>query len=315
MLNRNRKGTTRYLFIFFLLLYFVKPAVAAGYTDTTFIEDGLTTQQYLNYAAELQQQVNFNACFAACQKVLATDPANKKALAIIVHSYNIQQKWDSCIGFGNKVLAADENAEPQLYEDVSNAYINKKDWASAIAISKKLIHIQPGNEQAKNDINQCKRNLADRQWLTLQISLLFFAAVSLYIIFFFRSGKGDGESAVPDGRVRLPVILAAAAFAGGIFYFVFFLLAPWIRSANVILPTQQFMWFTVGYTYQHDGMEGLALYAMSLVCAFSAYGIAVVLQGIKNRSARISILLLLLAVAYLFLSKQGFIPRYRPMVT
>lgn len=296
-----------------ILLLTIKLTCAQFYSpDTAIIEEGLTTRQYLNYARELYGQSNYGGCLKTCDKVLAADPANYAALATQAHVYWKERMWDTCIVYEKRVLAANNNViTPELYNDLNDAYRETGNWQMAINLGKQFLLTKPQNAESVNiDIGWEQTQIPKTELSPVMVNVFFLLVIFVSAFLFWLKWRSLKQ--INTGLSMRPYMLEGlilSASVASLLYQVFFHFAPAIRSTNLEIPTQQLLQHVQSFSFEHDGLEGLSLYAMITIAIFITLGASYVADFLwKNRTIYIFLLLTGGILSYLTFYKIGFFP-------
>lgn len=127
----------------------------------------------------------------------------------------------------------------------------------------------------------------------------------------------ERESSMHDNSLRglsglLETVVLAFAVTG-IFYYCYFLLAPWIWSQNIPYRPEDVTPWILGPASEHDGVEIYALYILVFVNGVAAFILSRLVGGISAASVRRTIVALCLAVSCLYCATVGFIPPMNSM--
>jgi hypothetical protein len=304
--TKKRCGLCYVIFLSFLLL--TKSASAGIYSDTTAIEDGLTTAQYLSYATELCGQFDFDGCLNACKKVLAVEPGNRQALIIISHAYYMQNKLDSGIIYTKRALTLDTAVTAGLYNELSDAYRGLNDWTNAKFIDQKLLNSQPDNQIARQNLAYDEKRISEQRSSHFKTSIFFLLILLVLCISCFPLGAASFNRTDFSRTGGFAEAFLISVFVGALLYFIFFFLAPYARSTNLKIPTNQLLELVRYYSFEHDGMEGTLLYMLISGGVFLTFILSRIFMQIRDVKIRLLVSFPMLGIGYLFLNQVGFFP-------
>ncbi|GFE62154.1 hypothetical protein [Geobacter sp. AOG2] len=115
----------------------------------------------------------------------------------------------------------------------------------------------------------------------------------------------------PISELLETVLLALSAT--GLWYYCYYLLAPWIWAQNIPFKAEDITPWILSATGEHDGVEIYALYILVFVNIVSAFTLSFFLRHITGSNARRALLCLGVAASASYCLTIGFIPPWNSM--
>lgn len=254
-------------------------------------------------ALSLQNNGYYEEAIDSLKLAIATKP-NAVSYYLISHVYNAMQKYDLAIENAEKGIKLDATFK-DTYPELYTAYYGAGRWGDAKQISEKA---QKANGQSLDD----QLTLIDYS-LTAEKTSPIFVTILLAVLgialFYPKLSKHNNANRssvyVSDYKELLLVNIAVSC----LLWFIFYLLAGWIRSFNPKITAADFVIYFRGAIYERDGFESFALYVIMFANMIGSLLLSpVIINFVKTDKYYLPINGVLLAIAAFYFYNIGFLP-------
>ena len=215
---------------------------------------------YLKNIDSLKYKYIHGKCIALCKKASLKYTKNAYFNEVLCDEYFKIRKWEKVIKYGESFNRIDTKSY-QNYKSLFESYCMLMNWQKAINLSKKVLKINPHNEEVKSNITNLK--------IKIGISYLSISILFIYIFYNFNKILRSKEQWF-KGSILFNYFLVGS-FISLIAYSLFFYFSEYIWSLNTRLPIEEYTLFARYFIEDHDGIESFILYAFSIICVFLTF--------------------------------------------
>ncbi|MCW3127872.1 MAG: hypothetical protein JWO03_3530 [Bacteroidetes bacterium] len=299
---------TRYHIFFVLSLFLIGSVRAQAVVSDTMIK-GYSARQYFSLIEEYYADENYEAALAICDTVLAYNPRLAQTYRYQSDIYFVQDRWSECVSASEKCLAIDSTSMPVLRNYFYAGHVVDS-RSPFMEVYKRMYKIDPNFPHHLNIRAEAKTWENDNVWSYVGTGILIAGSVLIFFFFYYKGSPDPGDVTSFFRGLSLPYLLLVPAAVTCILYFLFFHFSPWIWSGNTHYPSLEYNLYTVrGCTFEHDGHEGIVLYALVLTAMCLSIGALFLLRYAGSR-LRMVILFVLAAISFFFFIKIGFYPPF-----
>lgn len=272
-------------------------------THNISIPHDLSIEQYQNWAVECLNQTKLETAEAICLQILSKDAQNPNAFYYLSIIYIQFKKWEKAEYYIHKFLNLyPDHAEG--YNMLYTIYSSQNLFEKAHTNIEKAIQKNPQNNAYKNTLSESQTNIQNRK-TSLFCSILFIIVLSILSFFSYNQ---ENQEFTKEKKLSIMNIIWISLSTSYLFYSLFFLLSPTIRSMNEAFLLHEYIGYFTHYVLERDGMESYSLYVFSLSIILFSFLFCLAFQKIKKTSFFTSILFILIIIGSFYIFNISFFP-------